>query len=135
MISKEFLFGGHAIFTVANPNDEYYTFRVTAPDDQHELYPIWFLSVLTGPNNQTDYSYAATVRQNGFIKVTGKSKFTPDSKPVKVAQWAINLILAGGKLPEGYKIHHEGRCGKCGRPLTTPASIESGIGPICAGRG
>jgi hypothetical protein len=28
--------------------------------------------------------------------------------------------------------HHEGKCGRCGRLLTVPSSIESGIGPECS---
>jgi hypothetical protein len=32
------------------------------------------------------------------------------------------------------EFHHCGFCCRCGRTLTDPASIESGIGPICAGR-
>jgi hypothetical protein len=32
----------------------------------------------------------------------------------------------------GYRIHLEGRCLRCNRPLTTPESIRRGIGPICA---
>jgi hypothetical protein len=29
-------------------------------------------------------------------------------------------------------VWHEGRCGRCGRKLTVPESIESGFGPECA---
>jgi hypothetical protein len=30
------------------------------------------------------------------------------------------------------EVWHEGRCGRCGRRLTVPESIESGLGPECA---
>lgn len=29
------------------------------------------------------------------------------------------------------EIWHEGKCGRCGRQLTVPESIESGFGPEC----
>jgi hypothetical protein len=32
------------------------------------------------------------------------------------------------------ELWHEGRCGKCGRALTVPESIESGLGPVCESR-
>ncbi|MGQ4872128.1 MAG: DUF6011 domain-containing protein, partial [Candidatus Thorarchaeota archaeon] len=32
-------------------------------------------------------------------------------------------------LPEKVRIWHEGKCGRCGRRLTVPESIESGYGP------
>lgn|SRR5262245_58398548 len=133
MISKDFLYGGHAIFSVENPVGEYFTYRITAPDNQDPQRPIWFVGVLTGPDNTSDYSYLGLLNDAPRVWTTAKSKFTNDSKPVKVIQWAVKCIF-DGKLPEGYKIHHIGRCGKCGRPLTTPESVESGIGPICAGR-
>lgn len=40
---------------------------------------------------------------------------------------------AGQDLPE-CEVWHEGRCGRCGRKLTVPESIETGIGPDCAKR-
>lgn len=36
--------------------------------------------------------------------------------------------------PKGAEYMYEGRCRRCNRPLTNPESIESGIGPICAGK-
>ncbi len=134
MITKDFLTAGHAIFTVSNPLGEYFTYRVSAPNDQNELHPIWFVSVLTGPNNTEDYTYLGLLRDNGNVHTTAKSKFAKDSKPVKVAQWAIRQVWEGKSLPSGYDVKHIGKCGRCGRPLTTPESIDSGIGPVCAGR-
>ena len=34
-------------------------------------------------------------------------------------------------LQDFVEIWHEGKCGKCGRPLTVPSSIENGLGPSC----
>lgn len=136
MISTDFLIAGHAIFTVTSPSGEYFTYRVNAPKDQNEMNPIWFVSLLTGPNNTQDYTYLGILVKSGekyIVRTTGKSKFDVDSKPVKVVQWAVKCIQ-DGTIPAGYDIKHIGRCGVCGRPLTTPESIDSGIGPICAGR-
>lgn len=36
---------------------------------------------------------------------------------------------------EGYELLVEGTCVRCNRPLTTPESIEAGIGPVCAEKG
>ena len=142
MVSAEFLTAGHAIFTVTNPDGEYYTYRVTTPKDQSEMHPVWFVSLLTGPNNLHDYTYLGLLRIKDWrpdgspiyiVHTTAKSKFAEDSKPVKVVQWAVNRIQ-DKQLPAGYDIKHIGRCGVCGRELTTPESIDSGIGPVCAGR-
>lgn len=134
MITKDFVTAGHAIFTVSNPTGEHFTYRVSAPRDFNEESPVWFLSVLTGPNNQSDYTYAGLLFETGAIRQTKGSKIGPDAKSWKVAAWALKQVWEGNTLPAGYDIKHEGRCGKCGRPLTDPVSIETGLGPICAGR-
>lgn len=139
MLTKDFLFAGNAIFTVTNPQGEYYTYRLREPADQNEDIPIWFLSVLTGPDNTSDYTYVgivtkATLHNGQFVRLTAKSRYENDSKIVQVARWGIKKILEGKELPEGYRIDHIGKCGKCGRPLTTPESIQDGLGPICSGR-
>jgi len=133
MLSKKFLCGGHAIFTASNPAGEYHTYKVTAPADQHESRPIWFISKLVGPNNTDDYAYLGILTHEGEVRWTGKSKFPKDSQAFRVAKWAIERTFREDTRPlaDGYKISHVGRCGVCGRPLTTPESIESGIGPIC----
>jgi hypothetical protein len=36
-----------------------------------------------------------------------------------------------GVLGRLLEVWHEGRCGRCGRALTVPESVERGIGPEC----
>lgn len=133
MISKDFLTAGHAIFTVSSPSGEHYTYRVNAPKDFNDAYPTYFVALLTGSDNTRDYTYLGLLSGKGEVRTTTKSKFAKDSKPVKVVQWAVGLVWDGKDLPDGYKLQHIGRCGACGRPLTDPVSIETGLGPICRG--
>lgn len=132
-ITPDFLAAGHAIFTVANPSGEHYTFRITRaePNEKYDR-PAWFASVLTGPDNEHDYTYLGLYRPHGpAVTLSAGSKFTAESKAVRVLQWAVKVVHGLAKLPPGYKIHHEGRCGRCGHVLTTPESYERGIGPEC----
>lgn len=48
--------------------------------------------------------------------------------------WALPYLWRGAALPAPGRIYHLGRCGRCGRALTVPSSVESGFGPECAGR-
>ena len=50
------------------------------------------------------------------------------------AWFLASLSRPGTELPEQLEFWHAGRCGRCGRRLTVPASIASGFGPECAGR-
>lgn len=133
--SPTFFFAGNATFTVAAPSGERYTFKAKKPkaSDGAGAKPV-FLSLLTGQNNETDYTYLGILDILGRVRLTKASKMQSDSKPIRVAQWAIAHVLAGLPLPAGYAIHHEGRCCRCGRTLTTPDSVAAGYGDECASK-
>lgn len=133
MISKEFILAGKAIFTVKSVSGEYYTYQVTKKEATERYKASYFISLLTGPDNETDYTYLGMLNPVTFLAYpTRASKFTTESKPFRVLDWALKQIWNNTSLPEGYAIYHEGRCCRCGRTLTVPESIESGIGPECA---
>jgi hypothetical protein len=51
---------------------------------------------------------------------------------VKAFDWFFNnRVSCNTDLPESVEFFHEGRCGKCGRKLTTPESVTAGFGPEC----
>jgi hypothetical protein len=135
---KQFVLSGKAIFTVHNNKGEHYTYRVFKTDEKGTWGVKWFVSLLTGPNNMVDYQYIGTLdSMTGTVRSTRASVIAADSLPMKVINWALCRIVWQNKidkLPEGYGIKHEGRCGRCGRVLTTPQSIEYGIGPECLGK-
>ena len=58
----------------------------------------------------------------------------PSGVSVQAFIWFLNRIEAD-KPTDGFEFWHEGKCGRCGRKLTVPESIEAGIGPECAGKG
>jgi len=130
-IKFEFLCGGNATFTVANKEGVHYTYKIRKPDESAP----YFVKMLTGPNNENDYSYLGIFNPNGeagkVLKLTAKSRLHDNSTPVRVFRWAAVLLRNKGALPAGYTIQHEGKCCRCGRTLTVPESIEEGIGPEC----
>ncbi|GMU26254.1 MAG: hypothetical protein AMXMBFR16_11590 [Candidatus Uhrbacteria bacterium] len=135
MITREFATAGRAVFTVSNATGERYTFKVKRKDNEAPRPPVYFVSLLTGPDNTRDYTYVGVLNDyNGSVRLTAASRYAEDSKPVAVVRWALKKVWERGTLPAGYEILHEGRCGRCGRPLTVPESIKTGLGPECAGR-
>ncbi len=131
MISTEFVMAGKSIFTVENNNGKRYTFKVTYSPANGNFKPTWFISYLTGPDNENSYTYIGIVGTDGSIRLTSKSP-PSESLPVAVARWTLDVIWGKKTMPISYKIQHAGRCGRCGRTLTVPESIESGIGPECS---
>ena len=132
-ITSDFVFAGRATFTVANASGEHLTFRVrrSEPREGYDR-PAYWAYVLTGPDNESDYTYLGRLDEAGRVSLTNASRFTADARPVRVLQWAIGVLIGRNRLPLGYTIQHDGCCGRCGRTLTTPASLETGIGPECA---
>jgi hypothetical protein len=139
--TKAFIFAGNAYFTVRSlKTGTRYTYRVNRAkcsrcgkeDCNCWAYPTYFVSLLSGPDNTGDYTYLGMIRENVF-RLTRASKMTDDSRPVKAFRWVIERIIRG-ELPPFTELWHEGRCGRCGRMLTVPESVERGIGPECAGR-
>lgn len=119
----KFIFAGNSTFTLLNSESgNRFTFKVKKAKDSN----LFFLSVLTGPDQ---YSYLGTV-SGGIYKHGVKSNFSAGVQSEKVFSYVLNK-LKSGSLPEFVEVWHEGKCGKCGRQLTVPDSIDSGIGPEC----
>jgi hypothetical protein len=143
MISKEFITAGKSIFTVELPGDfqqgrSHYTYQVRLKKAKNNYPDTFFVSLLTGPDNTSDYTYIGILNaQTGIVRTTPKSKFPPETFPVRLINRIFYRIWANETEiieSNGYDLHHEGRCGRCGRRLTVPESIETGLGPECAGK-
>ncbi len=136
MLAKDFILAGSAIFTVcvdADPSGgspTHRTYRVRHVEFKDRA--CYFTYLLTGPDNTSDYSYLGILdAETGKIRPTAKSRArVTETRAWKVLEGAIRLIW-GGLEVEGVEIAHAGKCGRCGRLLTDPRSIEAGIGPVC----
>lgn len=124
---KTFLKAGHAIFTVQNTaTGNRFTFRVSKCKDKN----IWFVSVLAGPDNGHAYSYLGAIFGSEF-RHTAKARVGEDAPSFRTFAWLNSYLHGPNELPAQVTINHEGRCGRCGRRLTVPESIQSGFGPEC----
>jgi hypothetical protein len=124
----DFLKGGNATFTVHNNEGDHITYKIRKPSEDKP----YFVSLLSGPNNESDFTYVGIYNPNQkTVKLTAKSRVTAKAKSYKVLVWAISILAKGKDMPEGYGIVHEGKCCRCGRKLTTPDSVKKGIGPEC----
>lgn len=127
--AAKFILGGHALFTLQGQVARF-TFKVSKKKDQSDNEaPLFFVSVLSGPNNTQDYTCIATIRGG---KLSPTKRFADSPPPsYKAFAWYFTRSVAG--LPTvGAKFYHHGSCCRCGRVLTTPESVTSGIGPVCA---
>lgn len=119
----KFIFAGKSLVTFLNTKTgNRFTFKVKQAKNSN----LFFVSVLTNPET---YSYIGTVTE-GVYKHGRKSVITAEAQSVKTFQYVINKLRLNN-LPDFVEVWHEGKCGKCGRTLTVPSSIASGLGPEC----
>lgn len=105
-----------------------YTYKVRRADKGKGN--VHFVTLLTGSDNETAYTYIGMIKGNAFV-LTAKSKMTADAMPVKAFDFYTRHVVAAKHLPDCLEVRHNGHCGRCGRTLTVPESIDNGIGPEC----
>lgn len=129
---KAFILGGDATFTIkSKATGDHFTYHVKAAKSRDSLF---FVKVACDGND--------VFRYIGFIKdaycpkiLKGDKGADPSSPSVRALTWFLNSVwgLREAALDQ-VEFWHEGRCCRCNRLLTDPASIERGIGPECAKR-
>lgn len=141
--ARTFALAGNARLTlVSQKTGARYTYRVRAkdvPQTEGAAAPdatktLFFVHLLSGQDNNSDYTFLGTIFNGTEYRHGRKSTVSPESPSAKGFAWAWSY-LTRGELPPGCEVWHEGRCGRCGRALTVPESIATGLGPICADGG
>jgi hypothetical protein len=107
-----------------------FTYRVRRAQARDGAAPVCFVAVLTGPDN---YDYLGFIRHGSYVPGGRQSRIGADAPSAVAFAWVWKCLSAGKMHPE-LAVYHEGRCGRCGRRLTTPESVARGLGETCAGR-
>lgn len=126
---ERFALAGRAVFTIrSKETGTRFTYRVRAasPADRN----CFFVDYLGGADNENDWRFIGSLlpRRNAYAFFhSRKAKASADTPVVVAFGWTWSH-------PDSSKLEvwHEGRCGRCGRRLTVPESIASGLGPECA---
>lgn len=128
---RTFITAGNATFTVRNPETgNRFTFRVRVTKGENAVH---FVNVLTGPDNGADFSRLGIIFADGRFVVPRAWEIGKDAPSAVAFAWIWRRLSAARDLGPA-EVWHEGRCGACGRALTVPESIETGLGPVCARR-
>lgn len=131
---SRFLFAGRAKFTLKSERTQkYFTYVLWGvPVASSQYRDRWYLySRCDKENIRLGFLERDSLCPNGFqLFIYGRFRGT---SPVLGFEYFWNSFKFG-KQAKNLTFLHEGACGKCGRPLTTPESIQSGIGPVCSGK-
>ncbi len=129
-----FLLAGNAHATfVSKVTGTRFTYKVVQADPRPgDTRPApHFVSILTGGDDH--YDYLGCIFGSKIYAHGRKSRIHPDAPSARAFVWVWQRLTAG-RVPETCDVYHEGRCGRCGRRLTVPSSISSGLGPECQKR-
>lgn len=125
----DFIFSGKAVVTLTSAaSGTHFTFKISASDDGN----VFFVKHLFGPDNSWngDWAFLGVVFPDNRAILRAGKKGKPDAPSFKALAWTLGN-LAAGSIPDSLTIQHNDACGVCGRELTDPVSVATGIGPVC----
>ena len=94
---KEFITAGKAIFTLKNEETgNRFTFKDSKPKDEN--INMFFVSVLNGSDNYSNYLHAGTIFDKTF-KLTRKSKVGQAAPSFRAFKWLLDMINSSNRLP------------------------------------
>lgn len=144
---RRYILGGNATFTLRSlATGLRFTYKVKSATKDRGLNwstgnqdrTLFFVSVLTGRDNDSDFSYIGILKQSvdGEFRFshTAKSSALPGSPSFDGFAKCWKLLEFGCRWHPQIEFWHEGKCCVCGRKLTVPESVETGMGPECASK-
>ena len=125
----KFILSGKPVFTIRSTKiDKRFTYKIRRDKNNKDRF---FAMVMFGSDNEKDYRFLGWFyRDNWTLKHSGKSCDTDKSERFQMLKYFLQFIC-DNHIPETCEFFPSGNCGRCGRLLTTPESIERGIGPEC----
>ncbi len=124
----KFLLAGKATVTLkSEETGKHYTYKINKGKKEGAPH---FVNLMTGTDNENDFTYMAVIFDGEKLRWTKKSCVPSNSRPFAGFRYAFER-LSKGVMPKGVEVYHDGRCGACGRKLTVPESVKSGLGPHC----
>lgn len=144
-----FIKGGRAVFTLKSKHSgKHFTYRIAKvkerPGDtalRNRDCARFFVAVLAGPDNTSDFQYIGMMWLDEYghyesFKPGRNIVVSQSTEGIKYFLKALRAILTyrASCGVKGVEFYHEGKCGRCARPLTDPESCRTGFGPECRGK-
>ena len=124
--SLPFLLGGKATFTLRSvATHRRFTYKIEGKAKGDKFYRV---IVLTGIR----YLYLGCIVGERYVPDQDYN-ICRGALSRKAFEWFYGRALKKMDLTK-LELWHEGKCSKCGRGLTDPDSIKTGLGPVCRGK-
>lgn len=129
-----FLLSGRARFTLESKRTgKRYTYEIRrtrirdSDDPASAARRPYFVDLLVGPDEWRKLAWF--LPGDSTLRAPRNSVGIARTPAWRALQWYLHHLG-----DDRANFWHSGRCGRCGRELTDPASIETGLGPICRQR-
>ena len=121
-----FISAGNALFEL-NGN----VYKIT----KHKNFEIgnrtWHVLINVQRDGCSAFGYLGRIKNREFSH-SMYSIFGPETDCFNVFDHFFLQVVRGKALPASMAFRHMGRCGRCGRKLKDPDSVDRGLGPECA---
>ena len=110
------------------------TVRFRRPNDKDgNPFKSVMVDLMTGSDNEESFSFIGTLNGD-TVRISPKQR--TNLQKAQLAGTILNWTIAHAAADDlrTVRVLHSGSCGRCGRKLTVPESIDTGLGPECAGR-
>ena len=129
---KRFLFAGNSTITLESvKTGVWFTYKINENKKGKDVR--FFVKVLTGNDNTKSFTYMGTIYGGKVFKLNDSSRISAEAQSYKAFQLFFTNLMYYQFVNVNMKVYHSGVCGRCGRKLTVPESINEGLGPECRG--
>ncbi len=149
-VAKDFILAGRCVVTLeeiaTGDRDTYLVSQVVdeeKDDDGKVVARIprekYFVSLLVGSDNTRNFRYLGFIDKkfgDFAFRTTGGTKKNASASAQNVNRFGdvLRWLVSGTNAAHQVRVWHRGLCGHCGKDLTVPSSIATGIGPTCAAK-
>lgn len=130
----QFILAGKSEFILhSTKTNEDFKFQIVKKDSTNSKYKyVYFLNVISGHEK----IYAGHLFFNEDTRMFEfnqgkKGKVAANELNIRSLLFVLNKLIRCEHVGN-LEVFHVGKCGKCGKKLTTPESILTGLGPTCS---
>ena len=126
-----YVFGGKGGFLLRSVNTgKEYEYKINPMSVYNPNFSEYVFYISQKTEHGSEFLGVLKIDENKYIH-SKKSNVMYNSEVIKGILWLLKQFEIDDEFPVTMEFYHMGICSCCGKRLTTPLSIEIGIGPIC----